>query len=42
VQFGFAHRALDPQEQPVIEVARIVKPVFVEDVIPPWKRTAPV
>jgi hypothetical protein len=31
VQFGFTHCAFEPKQEPVIEMARIVEPVFVED-----------
>jgi hypothetical protein len=31
VEFRFAHRALEPQEQPVVELRRMVHPVLIQD-----------
>jgi hypothetical protein len=31
VQFGLAHRALEAQQQPVVEIARVIQSVFVAD-----------
>ena len=31
VQFGLAHRAFEAQQQPVVEIARVIQPVFVAD-----------
>ena len=31
VQLGFGHRALEPEQQPVVELARVIEPVLVED-----------
>ena len=31
MQFGFAHRALEAEQEPVIKARRIVDAVFVED-----------
>ena len=31
VELGFGHRALEPEEQPIVEVARVVDAVFIED-----------
>jgi hypothetical protein len=31
MQFGFAHRAFEPEQKPVVKVGWIVKPIFVQD-----------
>jgi hypothetical protein len=31
VQFCFRHRSLEPQEEPIVKVSRIVEPVFAKD-----------
>ena len=31
VQLGFAHRSLQPQQQPVVEMARVVQAVLIKD-----------
>jgi hypothetical protein len=31
VQLGFAHRAFQPQQETIVEVARIVDSIFVQD-----------
>jgi hypothetical protein len=28
MQFGFAHRAFEPEQKPVVKMGRIVKPIF--------------